>query len=85
MPEAPREVVAKKKVPPLQVPEVVPVKGTCLTVSFHGRARGNTGRLEVPGVCKCSFCMCGLLGLSVNILNVLGEPKEASPTESHEC
>lgn len=48
VPDAPREVVALKKVHPPQVPEVVPAKGTCLIVSFHGRARGKAGRLGTP-------------------------------------
>lgn len=40
VPEAPRDAVARKKVNPPQVPEVVPVKGTCLTVPLQERAEG---------------------------------------------
>lgn len=60
VPEAPGDVVAKKKVRPPQVPEVVPAKGTSLTDSFRGRARGKTGRLESCVLCKGVSCTCGL-------------------------
>lgn len=72
VPEAPREVVTKKKVRPPQVPEVVPVKGTCLTVSFHGRARGKTGRLVWIALTQCKL---------TDVFKETGSPKELAPTE----